>query len=297
MRSALLLSALLAVLPPVLEAADGPLDAMPLDAMVKTERDFARLSREAGIEIAFPHFAAEGAVVFSPSPANLAAWLEGHPAPDSLLDWHPALAGIADSGDLGWTSGPWSLETGTDRGTVYGTYLTVWRLQQDGTWKWEIDTGVWHPEPAGEPGELVVFRTPRIDPEGVAGSVEAKNQLFTVDRALGDATEKQGRVDAYRSYGDPELRLFRQGQPTVAGLEGSLEVLGKSRDVENWRSEDGGISLSADLGYTYGYVHTVEDEGRSRPTTGYYMRIWRKTETAGWKVLFDVELPPPPAGP
>jgi ketosteroid isomerase-like protein len=57
---------------------------------------------------------------------------------DFKISWHPDKAGIARSGDLGYTSGPYE-ETFTDvtGKTVSdkGKYLTVWKKQSDGSWK------------------------------------------------------------------------------------------------------------------------------------------------------------------
>ena len=263
----------------------------PLESMVASELDFARLSVDQGIGTAFPSFAAEGAVVFRPEPTDLTSWLAAHPAPDSSLDWRPEFAGMAASGDLGWTSGPWRLETGVEGETVHGTYLTVWRRQPDGSWRWAIDIGISHPEQEGAPTELTVLEPTGWVPEAPADVKATETRLFMADRLLGVATEKQGRFTAYDDWGDPALRLLRPGSPPVVGLDPSLEVLGETESVENWRTQGGGISDATDLGYTYGFVHAVENRGASRPTTGYYMRIWRRDAEGPWKVLFDVELP------
>ena len=51
-----------------------------------------------------------------------------------LLRWRPLAEEAA--GDLGYTVGAW--ETGSRR----GNYLTVWRLQSDGSWRFVLDGGV-----------------------------------------------------------------------------------------------------------------------------------------------------------
>lgn len=69
--------------------------------------------------------------------------------PDTSLRWTPLRAEIADSGDLGWTTGSYVFEApGPDgqiaRGT--GVYVSIWRLQPDG-WKVVMDLG----NPTGAP--------------------------------------------------------------------------------------------------------------------------------------------------
>lgn len=272
-----------------LPAVVGAGETGTVETLIESERAFARLSVERGIGVAFSSYAAPDAVVFRPEPVDLATWLEANPAPDGTLDWRPELAGLAASGDLGWTTGPWRLDTGG--GTFHGTYLTLWRLQPDGTWKWEIDIGISHPEPPPGPDEPEILEPTGWVPEASLDAEATKTRLFMSDRLLGVSTEKQGRVTAYDNWGDLELRLLRPGRPPVVGLDPALEVLGETEIVENWRTQDGGISSGTDLGYTYGFVHAVENRGTSRPTTSYYLRIWRRDAEGLWKVLFDVELP------
>ena len=54
------------------------------------------------------------------------------------LDWRPAYAGIARSGDFGFTTGPFQIR---GREGIIGHYFTVWRRQPDGGWKWIFDAG------------------------------------------------------------------------------------------------------------------------------------------------------------
>ena len=67
----------------------------------------------------------------------------------SSLAWQPVYAAVAASRDLGFTIGEY---TSTGRGPTgaavqrFGKYLTVWRLQPDGTWKFVVDGG--NPSPA-----------------------------------------------------------------------------------------------------------------------------------------------------
>ena len=67
------------------------------------------------------------------------------------LRWQPISAEISKSGDLGYTVGSYTItQTDEKGGAIQGTgkYLTVWRLQKDGLWKVEFDTGVPDTPPA-----------------------------------------------------------------------------------------------------------------------------------------------------
>jgi len=61
------------------------------------------------------------------------------------LRWQPISAEISKSGDLGYTVGSYTITQKDENGSAAkgsGKYLTVWRLQKDGSWKVEFDTGV-----------------------------------------------------------------------------------------------------------------------------------------------------------
>jgi hypothetical protein len=60
------------------------------------------------------------------------------------LAWHPVYASAAGSGDLGFTVGEYLLTARGPSGAAVqrvGKYLTVWKRQKDGTWKFLIDGG------------------------------------------------------------------------------------------------------------------------------------------------------------
>lgn len=60
------------------------------------------------------------------------------------LAWSPVYADVAASGDLGYTFGKWKLvsETASGADTVsYGVYISIWKRQSDGLWKYVFDGG------------------------------------------------------------------------------------------------------------------------------------------------------------
>jgi len=63
-------------------------------------------------------------------------------AGDVLLQWTPRKAEVSESGDLGWTWGRYEFRSRTDSSLIEkGTYLDVWRKQDDGSWKVLVDMG------------------------------------------------------------------------------------------------------------------------------------------------------------
>ncbi|HXM37680.1 MAG TPA: DUF4440 domain-containing protein [Gemmatimonadales bacterium] len=95
----------------------GPADPVEL---LRADSAFARTSVARGAKAAFLAFAA-----------------------DAVLEWHPVAADIAASGDLGCTVGEASI---TAR-HYYSKYLTVWKRQADGGWRFVADGGNVRPVP------------------------------------------------------------------------------------------------------------------------------------------------------
>ena len=61
------------------------------------------------------------------------------------LTWEPVYAEVAESGELGYTWGNWKFVQKDT--TYYGNYFTVWKKQQDGSWKVALDGGNTTPPP------------------------------------------------------------------------------------------------------------------------------------------------------
>lgn len=61
------------------------------------------------------------------------------------ISWKPYKAEAAKSGELGYTLGNWKFTTPDT--TYYGNYITIWKRQADGKWKWVVDGGDNTPSP------------------------------------------------------------------------------------------------------------------------------------------------------
>jgi hypothetical protein len=102
----------------VLVCLVGPLIAQaqtPLQEMVKTEQAFSKMAAEKNARDAFMMFIADDGLMFRPGAVNGKKWMLENPLPPSdkksLLAWQPSYAGMAASGDLGFTTGPWEFKT------------------------------------------------------------------------------------------------------------------------------------------------------------------------------------------
>lgn len=123
------------------------------EAMMQADRDFSRLSIEQGMYEAFDTYMTDSATIYR----NHQHPFTGREAIRSILPkddlgtlkWEPLYADIAQSGDLGYTLGKYEYiftdSTGAEQ-ISKGYYVTIWKKQADGSWKYVFDTGVQAPE-------------------------------------------------------------------------------------------------------------------------------------------------------
>jgi hypothetical protein len=163
----------------------------PVDTLVGAERAFARQSVEKGIRASFLEFFAADGLAFQPGPVVSSEELRKEPEPEGrppvTLDWAPAFAGVAVSGDLGFTTGPYTLTDDTGKASPrHGTYFSVWR-KVGGSWKVAADLGA--PGKAGvAPGRTALA----VAPAGYAPDAGAVPSLAEIDRAIADESAVRG---------------------------------------------------------------------------------------------------------
>jgi ketosteroid isomerase-like protein len=120
-----------------------------LEGVRSADAAFSRAAVERGTGVAFGEFAAENAQIFSTpgefitGPAAISEAF-GPPAEGSSLVWHAVAGEAAGSGDLGFTVGN-AVFTGRRADGApairYSKYLTVWKRQRDGSWRYVVDGG------------------------------------------------------------------------------------------------------------------------------------------------------------
>ena len=147
MKRALLFSMMILAGCDAEDADDGP----PADPAVLMEADraFNDDVAEGGAEAWGSWFAEDGAMIQETvgeisGRADIQAALASLDSPDVSLTWDPIRADIAASGDLGWTTGAWVSEVTDADGNIttrQGRYVSIWRLQADGSWKVVMDLG------------------------------------------------------------------------------------------------------------------------------------------------------------
>ena len=126
----------------------------PLEQVRGADTAFSALAQRVGTGRAFGDFAADNAQIFS-TPGEFITGPRaisesfGPTGSSGSLVWHPVAGEVAKSGDLGFTVGN-AVFTGQreDGGQVvrYSKYLTVWKKQRDGGWRYVVDGGSARPD-------------------------------------------------------------------------------------------------------------------------------------------------------
>jgi len=119
------------------------------NGLLEIDREFARLSVEKGANESFLTYLDDDCVLLRPNRNPVLGRQkieEMFSTPDTsfTLRWEPLFADIARSGDLGYTYGIYKVEMNSPEGkpiTREGTYVTIWKKDQDGKWKFVLDTG------------------------------------------------------------------------------------------------------------------------------------------------------------
>jgi ketosteroid isomerase-like protein len=299
MRNALLLSTILLLAE--CAGCSRNIDLAPaLESLVQTERDFAKTSVEKGNRQAFLDFCAANAVLFRPYPTPAQPYLLAEQDDESILTWEPSFADIARSGDMGYTTGPWEYRAHAgDTLAIHGHYVTVWKKQSDGEWRFVIDVGTSNPAPAAPPPAL---QTPFDGMPSVVNRFQAADReteraaLLARDHAFAVMTQEKGADEAFFTFANEAIRVYRRGSPPFVGKQHLTEALGgMMTGTLSWDPADADVSLAGDLGYTYGIATLAENSGLAgsvRYLT--YMRIWKKLNTGIWMVVVDVMNPAPP---
>jgi ketosteroid isomerase-like protein len=125
-----------------------------LEAIRAVDVDFSNDATKYGTGVAFGRYAASDAQIFSgpgefiSGPRAISASF-GPPTEKNSLVWQPVQGEIAASGDLGFTVGNAVFTGYREDGAMilrYSKYLTVWKKQRDGSWRYVVDGGSSRPQ-------------------------------------------------------------------------------------------------------------------------------------------------------
>jgi len=118
--------------------------------------------------------------------------------------------------------------------------------------------------------------------------VADKNVLMEVDRAFSKMSEEKGMKTAFIEYIDSNGVLLKPNQMPIMGAN-AIDYLVQLNDTDfslTWQPNNGAISSSGDLGYTYG-IYALRYNSKDTIIYGTYTSIWKKQKDGKWKFVLD----------
>jgi ketosteroid isomerase-like protein len=279
-------------------AAQKKTELNDLRSMVETERAFARMSEEKGTREAFAAFIADDGILFRPTPVLGKKWMQENPAPPSttrpLLAWQPIFGFVSSAGDLGYTTGPWQYKKDIKdaQPAAFGNFMTVWKKQADGSWKFVLDLGVGNPEPK------IAIPVWQPDKSQLGQEIFTKadqpltrSGLLDAERKFSQVSAELGARESFLLYAAKDVRLFRNDHSPFVGKMAAADALAPVTAEWTWTILFAGVSISGDLGYTYG-AYELREKAGTVSERGNYARVWKKV-LGDWKLVIDVADPLP----
>ena len=252
--------------------------------VVAAERAFAADGLEMGVQASFLKHAAPDGIVLGPEPI-LARAAYGAPQPKGPpLVWWPLWAGIARSGDLGFTTGPYTFD-----GKPQAYYFTVWAKQADGSWKWLMDAGP-PSDPTGAAAQGSEVAYARLAERQAGSPAKAMAEVNEAEIALHAAARSDLKAAFLAVVADDGRVVGSKAAPPRIRAELEAELATRPASIR-YAPLGGQASKAGDLAWTYGAAEWTARDGQ--PRRGHYVRIWRN-DKAGWRLLFDELLPAPP---
>ena len=114
--------------------------------VMDADRAFSLFSEKNGLRAAFTEYIDSNGILLRPNTVPL---VEGNAMDfismaddkDFMMTWEPKSASVAASGDLAFTYGIYSMKPINSDSVQYGTYVTIWKKQANGKWKFVLHSG------------------------------------------------------------------------------------------------------------------------------------------------------------
>jgi ketosteroid isomerase-like protein len=267
-----------------------------LEQLFAAERGFAKDSTERGMRAAFlDHFAADG-IDFRPGPGVMRERMLARPAPADplalVLDWSPQAGAVSRAGDLGYTTGPFSLSNRRDASapTRYGYFFSVWK-REAGVWRVALDAGV--STPAAPPPESLAVRgdVPTRASGLLIGSSSGRGRdaLLALERGAHSLDPDPAGAASYFELLANAVRILREGSYALVGADAARKALAAKGRTVVWTPAGAGVAASDDLGFTYGRFGRLD--GSAEEASGYYVHVWQREASGAWRIAAEVQLP------
>lgn len=122
-----------------------PVNKPKVEVLLEVDKQFSEAAEEMGYDRAFIEFAHPDAVLLRNNSMPIVGKsaiqrIFGNDTPENVhFSWKPMDGEIALSGELGYTYGIYTFQN--DSIVEKGTYVSIWKKDKNGKWKYILDTG------------------------------------------------------------------------------------------------------------------------------------------------------------
>jgi ketosteroid isomerase-like protein len=266
-----------------LGACATPAPDTAVTSLIDAERAFAAMASEQGVRASFLANFADDGIAFEPEPVRLREVWGARPAPADpkalRLQWAPAAAAVAASGDLGFTTGPFTLSFASGaRPPSHGIFTSVWRRDAAGNWKVVLDAGV------GTPTEIPATELAPA-PSLPARAQSAAPAPATIEREPA-MTAPAGLARQLAADG----RWYREGESPVIGAARIDTLLASVLSRLAFVPVAEIVARTRDFAYTYGHLTATAGDGTV--TRRGYVHLWKCDDAGEWKIAVAIWLTP-----
>ncbi|MBL7760968.1 MAG: hypothetical protein JNK08_09775 [Sediminibacterium sp.] len=253
--------------------------AQKADPVILAERSFAAHALTHSTKSAFLQYMDSTAVVFARGNAlNAKRFWSRMPESPMKLIWGPAIAGMNEAGDFGFTTGPYKMKQHlSDTAAVlgFGQYATVWKKNTAGEWKFLVDLGIELPALSEQPDNVQVISLKQKSKQSAAAPDSAiQLDIDFNTRLLAEGKTYWNKVCTAATIFNLSGHFPMQGANAVDHFTALLP--------NNMQLTPSGGQFSADRQSAVTYGITALDEKKDG-----YFRFWQATDR-GWKIVLQV---------
>lgn len=119
-----------------------------------------------------------------------------------------------------------------------------------------------------------------------------KEKLLQTDKEFAKFSVDNSAATAFNQYLTEDALELPAGRNPIEGRENIFKLMNEGQDTYtlDWSPQFADVSISGELGYTWGYYTlTYKDEdGKEQRNYGKYLNIWKKQLNGEWKVSVDM---------
>lgn len=113
-------------------------------------------------------------------------------------------------------------------------------------------------------------------------------ELIKTDLAFSELSIKKGAAYAFREFLTKDAIMLPQNGKPIFGIHEIFKSISQSskNGILSWIPQNGKVSYSNDLGYTWGIYKLQLKDGLI--IEGKYLNVWVKQKEGSWKVEIDM---------